>query len=109
MGAETTMVGKLGNDDIASITRAHMEGMGIRTDFVGSTPDAASGVATITCSSDGQNVIIIVPGANHLREAPTFTARAPAGHSPADLAVFLQSPTLFVTGGFPSFWPGHLI
>jgi ribokinase len=65
MGAETTMVGCLGQDSIAGDTLKHMQDLGIRTEWIASTSEAASGVASImTSTADGQNVIVVVPGAN---------------------------------------------
>ncbi len=71
MGADTTMVGCLGEDNIASVTLEHMRSLGIRTEWVASTAEAASGVASImTSTTDGQNVIVVVPGANLKRALP---------------------------------------
>mmetsp|Transcript_7987 Transcript_7987/g.15671 ORF Transcript_7987/g.15671 Transcript_7987/m.15671 type:complete len:428 (-) Transcript_7987:515-1798(-) len=65
MGAKCEMVGMLGTDDIATITRTHLAKVGVGIDHVGSA-EGASGVAAITVSSDGENVVIVVPGANLL-------------------------------------------
>ncbi|XP_051470042.1 ribokinase isoform X4 [Apus apus] len=56
-------VGKdsFGNDYIENLKKN-----GVSTAFVGQTTDAATGTASIIVNSEGQNVIVIVPGANLL-------------------------------------------
>ena len=51
--------------------------LGVDTNFVTTTPDAASGIAQITVDDNGQNEIIIVPGANALLGQAEVTAAAP--------------------------------
>eukprot|EP00802_Teleaulax_amphioxeia_P017119 Tamp_17264.p1 GENE.Tamp_17264~~Tamp_17264.p1 ORF type:complete len:283 (-),score=35.10 Tamp_17264:259-1107(-) len=66
LGAVTAMVGALGSDQIATITRDNFAAVGVRTDHLCAKP-GASGVAQICVSAkDGNNHIVIVPGANLL-------------------------------------------
>ena len=56
---------------------ANFTTLGVDTSFVTTTPDAASGIAQITVDDNGQNEIIIVPGANALLGQAEVTAAAP--------------------------------
>ena len=67
-GAEVVMVGAVGDDDAGRSYEARLRGLGIdtRLDFVA----GPSGHAMITVDEAGENVIIVVPGANaQLRES----------------------------------------
>uniref|UniRef100_A0A8C0BT08 Ribokinase n=1 Tax=Buteo japonicus TaxID=224669 RepID=A0A8C0BT08_9AVES len=54
LGAKTSLICKVSTDLLLDYT------------FVGQTTDAATGTASIIVNSEGQNVIVIVPGANLL-------------------------------------------
>lgn len=60
------MVAKVGDDVFGSGTLQNFKEHGIDVDHVGVTKDAATGVATILVDQEGQNCIVIVPGANFL-------------------------------------------
>ncbi|NIH84383.1 ribokinase [Amycolatopsis granulosa] len=62
-GAETTFAGALGTDESAELLLASLERAGVRTDLV-SRVDAPTGTALITVSPDGENAIVVAPGAN---------------------------------------------
>jgi ribokinase len=62
-GADTTFVGALGRDESAELLLASLDGAGVRTDVV-ERVDAPSGTALITVSPDGENAIVVAPGAN---------------------------------------------
>ncbi|MFI6424302.1 ribokinase [Promicromonospora sp. NPDC050880] len=62
-GADTTFVGALGRDDPAELLLASLGGAGVRTDTVDRV-DAPTGTALITVSPDGENAIVVAPGAN---------------------------------------------
>ncbi|GHE90473.1 ribokinase [Amycolatopsis deserti] len=62
-GAETTFAGALGTDESADLLLASLERAGVRTDLV-SRVDAPTGTALITVSPDGENAIVVAPGAN---------------------------------------------
>ena len=65
LGAEVTMVVKLGRDSIGEQTAKHYADENILTDFVYFDHNLSSGVAPIWVDdATGQNTIIIVPGAN---------------------------------------------
>ncbi len=63
LGYPVRMIGRLGNDGFGAQLRSHLVEMGVNATGVG-TVDGASGVATITVSSRGENSIVVTPGAN---------------------------------------------
>ncbi|MFC8922030.1 ribokinase [Cellulosimicrobium sp. NPDC057127] len=62
-GATTALVGALGDDDGARLLRASLARAGVATEAVRTVP-GASGTALITVSPDGENAIVVAPGAN---------------------------------------------
>ena len=64
LGARVHFVSRLGEDLFGRQSLANFERAGVDTTFVTSTPDVASGVALITVDAEGNNVIVVAPGAN---------------------------------------------
>ncbi|WP_406633385.1 ribokinase [Amycolatopsis sp. WGS_07] len=62
-GADTTFLGAFGTDDGADFLLASLTKAGVRTDLV-SCVDSATGTAFIMVSPDGENSIVVAPGAN---------------------------------------------
>lgn len=62
-GAVTSFVGALGHDDAANLLLGSLERAGVRTDVVHRV-EAPTGTALITVSPDGENAIVVAPGAN---------------------------------------------
>jgi ribokinase len=66
-GADTTFVGALGDDEAADLVLVSLGGAGVRTDLV-ERVDAPTGTAFVTVAPDGENAIVVAPGANdHVR------------------------------------------
>ena len=63
MGALVSMIGQLGNDSLASLLLTSLKSAGASTDLVGRA-DCSTGAAVILVLPDGENVIVISPGAN---------------------------------------------
>ncbi len=63
LGAPVSMIGRLGNDGFGTQLRASLEAAGVDTKAVEVAP-TSSGIALITTAEDGQNAIVVVPGAN---------------------------------------------
>jgi ribokinase len=63
LGAPVSMIGRLGNDAFGAQLRASLEAAGVDTRAVEVVP-TSSGIALITTAEDGQNAIVVVPGAN---------------------------------------------
>lgn len=65
LGARTAMVGALGADAIAANTRENFKQVGVDTRFLVEKEDVSSGIAQICVQTrDGDNNIVLVPGAN---------------------------------------------
>ena len=63
LGYPVRMIGKLGSDAFGVQLRSHLETAGV--DLAGiATTDGPSGVAVILVSSQGENSIVVAPGAN---------------------------------------------
>ena len=58
------MIGCVGSDAFGNSLLAAVEKDGVDTAFIRRHPSAASGVALITVSEDGQNTIVVAAGAN---------------------------------------------
>jgi ribokinase len=82
LGMEVTFAGKVGADAHGSVLRERLEGEGIGTRYLASDGDEQTGFAAIMVESDGQNRIVVFPGANmairkeDVAEALTGTYRA---------------------------------
>ncbi len=84
LGAEVTMVTKVGDDAFADTTIANFRRFGIDTKHVEKVPGVSSGVAPIFVEPSGENSILIIKGANgHL--APADVDRAGEDLKHADL------------------------
>lgn len=84
LGAEVTMVTKVGDDAFADTTIANFRRFGIDTKHVEKVPGVSSGVAPIFVEPSGENSILIIKGANgHL--APADVDRAGEDLKGADL------------------------
>jgi ribokinase len=64
LGARVSMIGKVGYDLFGDRLRANLAAAGIDVSQVRSTQSAATGVAAITVDDQGQNSIVVAPGAN---------------------------------------------
>jgi ribokinase len=63
LGAPASMIGRIGNDAFGTQLRASLESANVDTKAVEVAP-TSSGIALITTAADGQNAIVVVPGAN---------------------------------------------
>jgi ribokinase len=66
LGATVHFVGCVGRDVFGEMTVENLQSFGIDTSCVASTDAAASGAAPIWVDAEGENRIIVVPGANDL-------------------------------------------
>src|SRR5215213_5007760 len=64
MGAEVAMIGRVGDDEFGLTLRRNLSAEGINTECLQLTPAVSTGVALITVDDNGENTIIVVPGAN---------------------------------------------
>ena len=99
LGARVSMVGALGDDVYASMTFDNLRSQGVESAHVARVA-GSSGVAPIWVESDGQNRIIVIPGANDLVDPD---AAAAAIRSMADVRVVvgqLEIPQRATTAAF---------
>ena len=64
LGAETFMVGRVGDDNFGTEMLESLHLYGVNTSGVRVEPECQSGIAHITIDESGENKIVIVPGAN---------------------------------------------
>lgn len=70
LGAEVTLLGCVGDDAFGNELKQHLQNQGVHINDIQTISDTSSGVASITLS-EGDNSIIVVPGAN-LKLTPTL-------------------------------------
>ena len=64
LGRRVAMIGRVGDDDAGAMLRAAMESAGVDTACLLATGDTPSGTALIAVGADGDNAIVVSPGAN---------------------------------------------
>lgn len=64
MGAATSMIGRVGFDEFGSQMTEFLRAQGVDTARVQADPTCATGVAVVIVQTDGDNAILVVPGAN---------------------------------------------
>ena len=64
LGRRVAMIGRLGDDDAATTLRSAMDAAGVDTTRLLSTGDTPSGIALIAVAADGDNTVVVSPGAN---------------------------------------------
>ena len=65
LGAQVFFIAKLGDDIFGLQSLNNFKKEGVNTKYVFQTKDAPSGVALIMVDDEGNNVIVVAPGANH--------------------------------------------
>ena len=64
LGRRVAMVGRVGDDDAGAMLRAAMDSAGVDTTCLLATEGTPSGTALIAVGADGDNAIVVSPGAN---------------------------------------------
>lgn len=64
LGRSVAMVGRVGDDGSGQLLRQALDGDGVDTSALLTTPGVPSGVALISVQEDGDNAIVVSPGAN---------------------------------------------
>ena len=92
LGADVTLIAKIGDDPFADILRTALDTENINTEFVKTDAEAGTGVATIVVEPDGENSIIVVPRAN-MRLTPADIDVAQNSIAEADVLLLqLETP-----------------
>jgi ribokinase len=64
LGGEVSFIGCVGSDQEGEILRSSLENANVNCEFLISHPEASTGIAMIGVDTDGNNSIIVNPGAN---------------------------------------------
>ncbi len=64
LGADVTFIGRVGNDVFANLAYEIWDAEGVNRDYVSADDESATGVAPILVDSSGENMIVVVLGAN---------------------------------------------
>jgi len=64
LGRRVAMVGRVGDDEGGEILRGALDADGVDTSALTTTPATPNGVALIAVDADGDNAIVVSPGAN---------------------------------------------
>jgi ribokinase len=92
LGAEVTMIGRVGDDAFASQLRGHLDRERIDTTFVLPTEKCSSGIAIVAVEHSGENSIVVVPGANGRLDVADVTSAAGAIRASDALLLQLEIP-----------------
>ena len=74
LGADVTFIGRVGKDVFANLAYEIWDAEGVNRDFVGRDDEHATGVAPILVDSAGENMIVVVLGANSRVQAADIDA-----------------------------------
>jgi ribokinase len=64
LGAKVSMLGRVGEDAFGGELKRNLRKNRVDAEYVRTTPDAPTGSAFITVTPDGENAIVVSPGAN---------------------------------------------
>jgi len=92
LGGSVSMVGRTGADVFGEQLIRHLKKAGVQTEGIAACEEASSGVAFITIDAQGENNIIVVPGANHRLTAEDIRLNADRIKSCGLLVVQLEIP-----------------
>lgn len=97
VGGIVNMVGRVGNDEFGGVLLQNLAAAGVNAAHVLRDAEAATGVALITVSDDGQNTIVVAPGANWQVSPADVQAAYPAFEEASVLMLQLEIPLPAVT------------
>lgn len=92
LGAQVTIVGRVGDDSFGQMQRQGMEALGIGTDFLITDAEAPTGTALIIVDTQGQNSIVVVSGANGRLTPADVEAACPAIRDADAVLLQLENP-----------------
>lgn len=96
LGARVAMVGAVGDDEPGERSLAALRDVGVDVTSVAVRSDVGTGIAVITVDADGENTIVVDPGAN-ISLTTREVAEAVATAQPAVLLLQLEVPYDAVT------------
>jgi ribokinase len=92
LGAETLLYAAIGTDAFGRQIREALAGEGVRLDHLVEVDGASTGMAMIMVAADGENTIVVAPGANHALDGSATSGLAAALAPGAVLAAQLEVP-----------------
>jgi ribokinase len=93
MGASVSMLGRVGDDGYGRAMLATLRESGVDVSAVDSLTGEATGIALITVSAEGENTIVVAPGANGAITPADIDAARSAINGADVLLVQLEVPT----------------
>jgi len=97
LGRNVAMVGRVGDDEGGEILRRALDTDGIDTSSLTTTLDTPNGVALISVDADGDNAIVVSPGANARLDASDIADAGDLVTKAAVLLLQLETPVAAVT------------
>ncbi len=92
LGAQVTLIGRIGDDPFADILRTAIDAENINSQYVKTDAESGTGIATIVVQPDGENSIIVIPRAN-MRLTPKDIEDAAESIAKADVLLLqLETP-----------------
>ncbi len=95
-GAAVVMVGRVGRDAAGAAQLSALAAQGVNVALVGTAAQAATGSAFVTVTPDGENAIVVAPGANATLTVEDVEAVRASISSAAVLMVQLEVPLAVV-------------
>ncbi|MCY4294898.1 MAG: ribokinase [Acidimicrobiaceae bacterium] len=92
LGRRTAMIGRVGGDDAGAVLRAAVGSAGVDVAGLLTTAGAPSGIALIPVAADGENVVVVSPGANGRLSAADVDAAAEVLEAAAVTLLQLEVP-----------------
>jgi ribokinase len=92
LGADTVLFAAVGDDSAGTRLRAALDAEGLPPHGFTTVSGAATGVAMILVGPDGENMIVVAPGANHLLDGSRLADLEPALGPGTVLALQLEIP-----------------
>jgi len=86
LGAQVSIVTKVGQDHLGEIIKKNYEEMGVDSKYIYTTGETSSGVAPILVDDEGRNLLVYIPGANMLL-SPEDVDRAAERIASADVLI----------------------
>jgi len=92
LGRRVAMIGRVGDDDAGEMLRASLADNGVDTAAVAVTDGTASGIALIAVAADGDNAIVVSPGANARLAPADITAAGDLLQAASVVLLQLETP-----------------
>ena len=89
---DVTLVAKTGSDLFGAQAKQLFQAEGLKTDYVLTDPKSPSGIALITVDENGENCIVVAPGANALLDRNDIDLAMQAIHEAEIILMQLEIP-----------------